>query len=311
MKATNDTGIRPDGKASFDEIYDGPTPAAYFSVLRPLQYLLPGHAQPMVLRCIQALRRRRELESVTVLDLCAGYGINAALIKCSMTMQDLYARFATHDARTAGAKRIPADAKWFQRHRRAAARDRIVAQDVSRNALSYSEAVGLADETVAVNLEDHDPTPEQAKLLRDADLVLVTGGLSYIGARTFSRVLRATRRAPWLLYYPLRHTDVSEVDETLEDMGYSVETSRRLIAQRRYRSAEERKSIRERTLAQAAPGEPSPSPTHLEALVKLARPLDELLHPPFDEIVAGPGGKRRAQDGVFVGHGGISYSGNQ
>jgi hypothetical protein len=309
MKAMNGTGIRPDGKASFDEIYDGPTPAAYFSVLRPLQYLLPGHAQPMVLRCMAALQRRRGLERVTVLDLCAGYGINAALIKCNMTMQDLYARFATHDARAAGAERIPADAAWFQRRRRAAFHVRVVAQDVSQNALSYSEAVGLVDATVATNLEECDPTPEQVKILRDADLVLVTGGLSYIGARTFSRVLRAARRRPWALYYPLRHTDVSEIDETLEDLGYGVETSHRPIAQRRYRSAEEQQAIRKRTMAQAAPGEPAPSPTHLEASIKLARPLDEMFRPPFDEITFGPAGTARGRNEIRAGCGGPQYSG--
>ena len=310
MKTNAGTKIRPDGKASFDDIYDGPTPAAYFSELRPLQYLLPGHAQPMVRRCIEALRRRRGLETVTVLDLCAGYGINAALIRHDVTLQDLYARFATQDARAAGAQRIPADSAWFQRRWRATARVRVIAQDVSRNALSYSQAVGLVDATIAANLEERDPTPEQAALLRDADLILVTGGLSYIGARTFARVLRAARREPWALYFPLRHTDVGEVDEAFEDMGYAVETSRRPVAQRRYRSAEERQAIRERTLAQAAPGEPAPSPTHLEAVVKLARPQDELFHPPFDEITVGPAGAARDRNGIPAGHGGTPYTGN-
>lgn len=278
--------IRPDGKASFHAIYDEPTPAAYFSALRPLEYVTPGRAQPMVRRCVEALRRRRGLETVTVLDLCAGYGVNGALLKHRLSLHDLYGRFATPHARAAGARRIAADAMWFWRQRRREAHVRVVAQDVARRALAYGQAVGLVDAIVPVNLEERDPTPEQAALLGAADLVVVTGGMSYIGAPTFSRVLRVARRKPWALYFPLRHSDTDGIDETFERAGYVVETSGRAIAHRRFRSAEERRAIRARILAQATPGEPPPSPRYLEALVKLARPEGELLHPPFDEIVA-------------------------
>ena len=84
--------LRADGKASFDAIYDEPTPAAYFSALWPLEYMTPGCAQPLVRRCVEALRRRLKLETVTVLDLCAGYGVNAALLRHRLTLPDLYRR---------------------------------------------------------------------------------------------------------------------------------------------------------------------------------------------------------------------------
>lgn len=303
MKTVANSRIRPDGKASFDDIYDKPTPAAYFSALRPLQYMAPGHAQPLVRRCVEALRRHRGLETLTVLDLCSGYGINAALLKYRLTLQDLYRRFATHGARAAGAKRITADAIWFQRQRRSDSPVRVVAQDVARQALAYSQAVGLADAVVPANLEEQDPAPEHAALLRDADLIVVTGGLSYIGAQTFSRVLQVARRRPWALYFPLRHTDADPIDETFEQAGYAVETSRRMLAHRRYRSIEERQAIRARIFAQAAPDEPPPSGQHLEALIKLARPEDELFCPPFDEIVAADANRVADRDKPHAGLG--------
>ena len=278
--------LRADGKASFDAIYDEPTPAAYFSALRPLEYTTPGCAQPLVRRCVEALRRRLKLETVTVLDLCAGYGVNAALLRHRLTLPDLYRRFATPRARAAGAMRIIADAMWFQYRRRRDAGVRMVAQDIAGHALDYSQAVGLADAVIQVNLEAYDPAPEQAALLRDTNLIVVTGGLSYIGERTFRRVLREVQCKPWALYYPLRHTDTDAIDRTFERSDYAVETGRHTIAHRRYRSANERRAIRTRILAQAAAGEARPSPTYLEAWIKLARPEDELLCPPFDEIVA-------------------------
>lgn len=294
--------IRPDGKASFDSIYDQPTPAAYFSALKPLAYATPGRAQPMVRRCVAALRHARGIETVTVLDLCAGYGVNAALLKYRLAMQDLYERYATPHARAAGQKRIAADALWYARKVRAHADVRVIAQDVALNALTYSHAVGLADAVVGANLEERDPSEVEAVQLGQADLIVVTGGLSYIGDKSFRRVLAVAQRRPWALYFPLRHSDTSDIDESFESAGYEVETSRRTIQHRAFRSIEERRAIRAQVLAEAAADERPPSPTHLEALIKLARPPGDVLSPPFEEIVSSDGdGSQRGETVRAIG----------
>jgi len=290
--------IRADGKASFDSVYDQPTPAGYFSALKPLAYMTPGQAQPMVRRCVAALRHARGIETVRVLDLCSGYGVNAALLKYRLDMQDLYERYATPHARAAGQKRIAADALWYAGKARAHADVRVIAQDVALNALTYSHAVGLADAVVGANLEARDPSEVEAAQLGQADLIVVTGGLSYIGEKSFGRVLAVARRRPWALYFPLRHSDTSDIDETFESAGYEVETSRRTIQHRCFRSAEERRAIRAHVLAEAEADERPPSPTHLEALIKLARPPGDVLSPPFDEIVSADGDGSRRDEAV-------------
>jgi len=290
--------IRADGKASFDSIYDQPTPAAYFSALKPLAYMTPGRVQPMVRRCVAALRHGRGIETVTVLDLCAGYGVNAALLKYRLGMQDLYERYATANARAAGHKRIAADALWYARKARAQADVRVIAQDVALNALTYSHAVGLADVVVGANLEERDPSEVEAAQLGLADLIVVTGGLSYIGEKSFRRVLGVARRRPWALYFPLRHSDTDDIDEAFERAGYEVETARRTIQHRFFRSPEERRAIRARVLADAGEDERPPSSTYLEALIKLARPPGDVLSPPFDEIVSSDGEGSRRDEAV-------------
>lgn len=292
--------IRADGKASFDDIYDQPTPTAYFTVLRPLDYMAPGRAQPLVRRCVEALRRRRGLDTVNVLDLCSGYGLNPALLKHRLTMRDLYQRFASRLARIGGTDRIAGDALWFRRHRRQDASVHVIAQDVARNALDYSESTGLADAVMPVDLESEEPAPQHAALMRDVHLIVVTGGLSYIGEKTFKRVLAATRRRPWALYFPLRHTDTGDIDEHFEGAGYAVESGRHMIDHRRYRSEEERRAIHARIHADAEPGDPPPSRKYLEAVVKLARPEDELVRPPFEEITSGRG-ERSVREPARIG----------
>ena len=277
--------IRPDGKASFDNIYDQPTPEAYFTQLQPLEYVAPGDAQPLVRRCVDALRQCRDLETVNVLDLCSGYGVNSALLKYRLTLEDLYRRFARQHVDMDHAESIAADTSWFRQQQRTDADVRVIGQDVAANALNYSKSVGLSDAIMPVDLEAQEPSPEQAVLMRDVDLIVVTGGLSYIGDKTFRRTLNATRRRPWALYFPLRHTNTEDIDKSFEDAGYTVEPSRGLISQRRFRSEEERRSIHARIHTDASPNDPPLSPNYLEALVKLARPEDESIHPRLDKII--------------------------
>ena len=279
--------IRPDGKAAFDDIYDQPTPVAYFSALRPLEYMAPARAQPLVRRCVGALRRLRDLETVNVLDLCSGYGVNGALLKHRVTLHDLYQRFSLRPGCIGAVERIAADTLWFRRKRRLGAGVRVVAQDVACNALQYSKRVGLADAVVPVDLETEEPAQEQKELMNDAHLIVVTGGMSYIGEKTFERLLAVTRYKPWALYFPLRHADTDDVDALFDGAGYCVEAAKRTIDHRRYRSEEERRAIHSRIHAEAAPYDPPPSPKYLEALVKLARPENEFVDPPFEDIAVG------------------------
>ncbi|MEQ8655093.1 MAG: hypothetical protein RIC87_21705 [Kiloniellales bacterium] len=275
----------PGGKASFADIYNQATPRAYFSALRPLSYATPERAQPIVRRCVETLRRQRQLETVTVLDLCAGYGVNSALLKHDLSLEELYQRFTAPQVHLPPAKSIAADADWFRESRRNDLPVRVIAQDVAAKALDYAHRVGLADETLPLNLEEKELEEGQADLLRDVDLIVVTGGISYIGKRTFSRVLGACRRSPWALYFPLRHSDSQSIDSLFEQAGYKVEVSRRAVAHRRFESPQEQRRIRSRILARSEPRMTPPSWTYLEAMLKLALPKEDCRLLSFESMI--------------------------
>lgn len=275
----------PGGKASFADIYNQATPREYFSALQPLRYATPGRAQPIVRRCVETLRQKRQLETVTVLDLCAGYGVNSALLKHDLSLDELYQRFTAPQGHLATSKSIAADADWFRHSRRNHLPLRVIAQDVAAKALNYAHRVGLADETLPLNLEENELEQGQAELLRDVDLIVVTGGISYIGERTFSRVLKACRRSPWALYFPLRHSDSQPIDDVFEQAGYRVEISKRTVAHRRFESVQEQRRIRSRILSRSEPRMSPPSWTYLEAMLKLALPQEDCALLSFENLL--------------------------
>ena len=81
-------------KHDFSASYDQPTPAAYYRSLHDLDYRLPELARPIVMQCLDVVRRERQTDVPRVIDLCCGYGVNAALWNHDVTMETLYRRYA-------------------------------------------------------------------------------------------------------------------------------------------------------------------------------------------------------------------------
>ncbi|MGH1481420.1 MAG: hypothetical protein ACRBM6_22235 [Geminicoccales bacterium] len=232
-------------KANFNDTYDRPTPEAYYQALQGFDYRLPELARPLIERCIEALCRIRGRNRIRVIDLCCGYGVNAALLNHKIDMDDLYDRYtdmakASHPAETV----IEADRRMFAKCRHASMKADIIGVDVAANAIAYAKDAGLLNDAFALNLERESPDAETRALFRGADLVTVTGGLSYIGAASFERILDCfpEGRRPWVVWFPLRHTNVDKVTDTLA--RYGLRTDRQTtLPQRRMADSGERQLV--------------------------------------------------------------------
>jgi SAM-dependent methyltransferase len=278
MTGTDDRGShRPDGKCSFDSIYDQADPSAYYTTLKPLRYQIPAHAQPVFRRAARAISRLRGGRSpIEMLDLCCGYGINGALINHAVSMDELY-RLYKRPAADAGTRRgrLERDAAYFHKHRVPQPFARVTGIDVAGNALDYAHAAGLLDSALHVDLESGLPGEAERARLSRADLITVTGGLSYIGARTFGRLmgLYPAHRLPWVIAFPLRHTDFSPCEAVFERAGMRVECwSRFAFPHRAYGDAEERTRIMAAVQDDSDPIAAPVNRSHIEAVLYLARP---------------------------------------
>lgn len=219
---------RADGKTDFDQIYDRPDPRAYFTTLRALEYEIPQRAQPVFQALLAALSARSDQAGpgpAQVLDLCCSYGINAALLRCEVTLDELFDRYTSPDlGELSAAELIRADEAFYAGRRRP---DPVAVSglDLAANAVAYGRGVGLLDHGWAENLEDVDPSDELTGHLRDVDLVTTTGGVGYITERTFDRVLGARRGAPmpWVAAFVLRIYPYDRIAETLSRHGLVTE----------------------------------------------------------------------------------------
>ncbi|GAA4414411.1 class I SAM-dependent methyltransferase [Actinokineospora soli] len=224
------------GKVSLDHIYTAPDPRPYFSTLRGLGYRIPQLAKPHFTDLIRECGGRR------VLDIGCSYGINAALLRCDATMDELYDRYPADDR--SRDELLAADRALV---RARGARGWFAGLDASRPALDYALAAGFLDEAVHADLETNEPTPAQRALFDSLDVVVSTGCVGYITEATLARV--AGDRLPWMAHFVLRMFPFAPIADRLDALGYRTEVVDGLFPQRRFASDAEREQVLD-TLAQ-------------------------------------------------------------
>lgn len=240
------SGGAGDGKADFNHIYDRPDPREYFRILGELDYEIPQRAQPVFRALVSALRSdpaRAVAAPLRVLDLCCSYGVNAALLRCDVSLDELFDHYASLSELSA-AELTRADVAYYAGSCLSDA-VRVSGLDLAGKAIAYACRVGLLDGGWAENLETADPSGVLTDYLGGVDLVTTTGGVGYITERTFDRVVGARRdgSAPWVAAFVLRMFPYDRIGETLAQYGLVTEQlSGVSFPQRRFASESERET---------------------------------------------------------------------
>jgi hypothetical protein len=232
------------GKARFDDIYDRPDPRTYFRRLAPLEYEIPHHAQPVFRR---AAAERAALDDghpgrPAVLDVCCSYGINAALLNHDITLDDLYERYASPARQELSTARLAEQDREFYAERRRPDAVPVFGLDVAAPAVRYALEVGLLDAAFTDDLEQGPPGPALRHALADVGLVTLTGGGSYVTARTFTALLDGARRPVWVSAFVLRTVSYQPIVDALAAHGLRTTLdASRTYPQRRFTDERERK----------------------------------------------------------------------
>jgi len=234
-------------KAKFDDIYTKPDPFAYFNVLGDLDYQITGQARPVFQELIARLCQRRGKERIKLLDLGCSYGINAAMLKYDVTLNDLYDHWRgdSYAAMSEPARR-DADRAFFGQQV-ADANLINLGHDTSAEAIEYALDVGLLNAGFSQNLEEEDPDPDFTREIADTDLVITTGAVGYVSDETFRRLAeRFGTPKPWICCFVLRMFAVEPIRNCLAEHGYETEKLEgRIFRQRRFKDSEERQKVAE------------------------------------------------------------------
>ena len=208
------------GKANFDDLYEQPDPRAYYQGLGAFGYEVPEHGRRVFHQVLDVLGT----EDPMVVDLCCSYGVNAALLKHDLELDDLYHHYCTEPRADLTPDALAEiDREFFAEHRSDAVL-RVAGVDAAPTAVDYAVEVGLLDVGLAENLEVADPSRELQELMNRADLITVTGGVGYITERTFDRLLNARHsEPPWVACLCLRTVSYQPIIACLARHGLVTE----------------------------------------------------------------------------------------
>ncbi len=160
------------GKIDLTNIYDRPDPRSYYTTLRRLKYMIPETAKPVFQNVIDAYRSIRNKRKVRIVDVGCSYGINAAMLKGDLEMDQLYSLYTAEGTKTARKDQLLARDRSFMNDVVKDEDLEVVGHDASASAIKYAVEAKLLDDGVAADLETAPPSPEVAAVLDDTDLVV-------------------------------------------------------------------------------------------------------------------------------------------
>jgi hypothetical protein len=230
-----------EAKTDFSNLYTSNDPREYFKYLGQLDYIIPHLAQPVFRQLIRA-RQKLQDGPVTVLDLGCSYAINGALMKYGLGYEPLRQRYIEPALQSlSSVDMLELDRAYYRAWPKT--RDvRVIGLDISENAIRYAEGCGILDGGLAIDLENRDPTPEEAELLSGVDIIVSTGCVGYVTNKTFQRLAKVVRgpRAPWVASFVLRMFPYDEITATLAGRGLVTELYEgTTFVQRRFADPEE------------------------------------------------------------------------
>lgn len=278
-------------EAKFDmgSIYDRPDPRAYFSTLQELDYAIPAKAKPLFQKLISRLRCQRGQEEVCVLDLGCSYGVNAALLKHDLSMDELYDHWTQEELARATREEVVEMGQQFFSELEEPEDLKVIGIDQAENAVAFAEEIGLVDEGLPIDLERETLPVDVRDEIVPVDLMISTGCVGYVTEKSFERLMQplTERRPAWIANFVLRMFPFDGIEKALGRWGYRTEKlDGRYFKQRRFVSAEEQEQVVEQLRSQDV------DPTGLEAEGQfvaefyLSRPEAEARALPLRQLLA-------------------------
>jgi SAM-dependent methyltransferase len=275
-------------KMDFSDLYTSCDPRHYFKYLGQLDYIIPHLAQPIFGQLIRA-RQEMQDEPVTVLDLGCSYAINGALMKFALGYEELRQRYTAPALQSLSSDELLALDCHFYRAWPKQPGVRVIGLDISENAIRYAQACGILDGGLAVDLEKDDLSPAEADLLADVDIIVSTGCVGYVTAKTFARVMKASRsgRTPWVASFVLRMFPFNEIAATLSAHGLTTEPYEgATFVQRRFANREEMEAAIRAVEARGLDADGHETEGLYHANLFISRPAEEIERCPIQKLVS-------------------------
>jgi len=233
-------------KANFDEVYQAPTPHAYFETMIQLEYAIGQEARPFFLSAVALMRQQLGNRiPIRMLDLGCSYGIGSALVKYGLSLSEITDFFTNHT--DGDYHQCVQDTREWLAENKPDTPITCVGADASAEAIRFGADSGLLDGGIAQDLES-DPrlAPEECALMQTCNLLISTGAIGYVGERTLNAMLlqlgkdKPLPHGPYVVVTILRMFSPEMVAKAFTSNGFNfLQVPEVHLRQRRFHSETE------------------------------------------------------------------------
>ena len=238
-------------KASFYATYAALTPHQYLHNMTAVDYRMADYMNPFLTAVVDASVSPSPQRPVRILDLGCSYGVSGALLKTDCSYQEL-AKFFRYETSSEYSSCVTESRRWLESH---VAREdvEVVGFDSSAAAVRFATASRMIDKGITRNLEENESelTEDERSLIRQCDVLLSTGVIGYVTAKTVSPILDAfghDARGPLgavAIMSVLELFDPEPIAASFAEHGYRFGQLPIRIPQRRFADTEERERVLE------------------------------------------------------------------
>ncbi len=274
-------------KADMDHIYNNLDPRAYFNELNKLDYAIPDTAKPIFQKLIGHLRKSQD-DTIHVLDLGCSYGVNAAILKHDLSMDELYEHWGQKKMTDVTSEGVVAYDQQFFADIDASEDIEVIGFDPAENAIAYGVESGLLDEGFAINLETEPLSALAKEKLAPVDLVMSTGCVGYLTEKSFDRLLPVITedRQPWIANFVLRLFPFDAIAKSMDKWGYVTEKLEdQTFFQREFASDDEHEKVLEQLRDQGVDPTGHEAEGNFLAEFYLSRPKKDAAEVPIGRLL--------------------------
>lgn len=275
-------------KADMNHIYNQSDPRHYFRELNKVDYAIPDTAKPIFQSLIGHLQQSHD-DALHVLDLGCSYGVNAAILKHDLSMDDLYDHWGQDQMKGATSNEVVADDQRFFSDIDNPEEITVIGLDQAEKAIAFGVESGLLDEGIVANLETEPLSATAKKTLEQVDLVISTGCVGYLTEKSFERFLPAVTEGsqPWLANFVLRLFPFDAIEESLDKWGYVTEKLEgETFFQREFVSDDEQGKVLEQLRDQGINPAGKEAEGHFLAELYLSRPVADVKAMPLESLLS-------------------------
>ncbi|RUV93777.1 MAG: hypothetical protein EOR30_33320 [Mesorhizobium sp.] len=230
-------------KHDFTGAYNRTWPHAYFRAHLALDYVISDRAKPVFEGIFAKYRRVRKKTKLKIVDVGCSYGINAALLRTDLDLDDLYAAYLKSGGSLSGRQEI--EHRAFFRDRGLRDDIQFIGVDPSFRAVKYAQSMGLLESGIPADLESRDLSVKERCALVESDIIISTGCVGYATERTFARVYDASATSrPWVVAFAMHPFSYDKIATALEGFGLETKLAAQFRQrQRRFSTRAERRAI--------------------------------------------------------------------